>query len=403
MLLWARSDEPTAARSQVDNLVAARLLMHAPNRGGFDPAEIRVALVHDWLTGMRGGEKVLLELCRLFPHSQIYTLFWNRGSVHGEIEQRVAQTSFLDKLPFAVGYRYYLPLFPAAVRSLKIANADLVISSSHAAAKGVRIPRGVPHLSYVHTPARYLWDEAGSYFAFGKGLRWKRTALALVAPYLRRFDVRSTQSVDRLAANSENVRRRMERYYGRKAQVIYPPVDVDFFTPSTEAATEDYYLVVSALEPYKRIDLALDAFRGIDRKLIVVGSGTQEQALRAIATANVHFAGRVSDEELRRLYQRCRGLVFPGVEDFGMTAVESQACGRPVICYGSGGVLESVADGQTGLHFQPHTAEALAAAVLRFEQVSWVPDLCRRNSLRFRAEVFRCGILEAARELVDDD
>lgn len=386
----------------MNNLAAAPLLMQAPGGRGFDPSEIRVALVHDWLTGMRGGEKVLLELCRLFPQSQIYTLFWNRGSVHREIEQRVVQTSFLDKVPFSGGYRYYLPLFPAAVRSLQIADADLVISSSHAAAKGVRVPRGVPHLSYVHTPARYLWDEAGSYFAFGQGLRWKRAALALVAPYLRRFDIRSTRSVDRLAANSQNVRRRIERCYGRAAQVVYPPVDVDFFTPAAGAVTEDYYLLVAALEPYKRIDLALEAFRRMDRKLIVVGNGTQAEALRAKAPANVRFVGRVSDEELRRLYQRCRGLLFPGIEDFGMTPVEAQACGRAVICYGSGGVLESVTDGQTGIHFQPQTAEALAAAIVRFEQVPWSPDVCRRNSLRFRAEVFRRGILEAARELVGD-
>jgi glycosyltransferase involved in cell wall biosynthesis len=374
----------------------------ARSSSGFDPAGIRVALVHDWLTGMRGGEKVLLELCRLFPRSRVYTLFWNRGSVHQEIEQRVAQVSFLAKLPTALGYRYYLPLFPAAVRSLKIEQADLVISSSHAAAKGVRVPPGVPHLSYIHTPARYLWDETGSYFAFGKGLRWKRPALSLVTPYLRRFDVRSTQPINLLAANSDNVRRRIKQVYGRDAQVIYPPVDVNYFNPDPEVATEDFYLVVSALEPYKRIELALEGFRHLDRQLIVAGSGTQDRDLRAIAPGNVHFAGRVSDEELRSLYRRCRGLVFPGIEDFGMTLVEAQACGRPVICYAAGGALESVMDGTTGIHFQPQTAEALAAAILRFEQTAWDPNICRRNSLRFSADVFRRDVLDAAGELVDD-
>lgn len=368
--------------------------------GGFDPADIRVALVHDWLTGMRGGEKVLLELCRLFPRSRVYTLFWNRGSVHHEIEQRIVQVSFLGRLPAAVGHRYYLPLFPAAVRSLKIEQADLVISSSHAAAKGVRAPPGVPHLSYVHTPARYLWDQTGSYFAFGTGLRWKRAALSLVAPYLRGFDVRSTQRVDRLAANSDNVRKRIKRIYGRDAQVIYPPVDVNFFSPDPDVATEDFYLVVSALEPYKRIELALHAFRRLDRRLVVVGSGTQERDLRAIAPANVLFAGRVSDEELRSFFRRCRGLVFPGIEDFGMTPVEAQACGRPVICYGEGGTLESVMDGRTGIHFHPQTPEALAAAILRFEKTAWDPESCRRNSLRFSADVFRRGVLDAVRALI---
>lgn len=374
----------------------------AQTRTGLDPAAIRVALVHDWLTGMRGGERVLLELCRIFPRSRVYTLFWDRGSVHREIEQRIAQTSFLAKLPAVVGYRNYLPLFPAAVRSLHIEQADLVISSSHAAAKGVRVPRGVPHLSYVHTPARYLWDDTGSYFAFGSGLRWKRSALSLVAPYLRRFDVRSTQPINLLAANSDNVRKRIERFYGRSARVIYPPVDLDFFTPGQQAAPEDFYLLVSALEPYKRIDLALEAFRRLDRKLIVAGGGTQDRDLRAAAPSNVHFVGRVSDEELRGLYRRCRGLVLPGIEDFGMTPVEAQGCGRAVICYAAGGALESVLDGRTGIHFQPQTAAALAAAILRFEQASWNPDDCRRNSLRFSVGVFRREILDAAGELVGD-
>lgn len=380
----------------------AQSFMTATSREGCDPTDLRVALVHDWLTGMRGGEKVLLELCRLFPRSQIYTLFWSRGSVPPEIERRVVQVSFLDRLPASVGYRNYLPLFPAAVRSLHIKPADLVISSSHAAAKGVRVPDGVPHLSYIHTPARYLWDETGSYFAFGDSLWWKRAALQVVAPYLRRFDLRSAQPIEMLAANSHNVRKRIQRFYGRDAQVIYPPVNVDFFTPRPEASTENFYLIVSALEPYKRIDLALEAFRQIDRKLVVVGSGTQERILRAIAPGNVEFAGHVSDEQLRDLYRRCRGLIFPGVEDFGMTPVEAQACGKPVICYAAGGAVESVVSGETGVHFQPQTAEALAAAVEQFEQASWDPDVCRRNSLRFSIEVFRSAVLDAAGKLVAD-
>lgn len=364
--------------------------------------DLRVALVHDWLTGMRGGEKVLLELCRLFPRSRIYTLLWNRGSVHPEIEQRVVQTSFLAKLPAGVGYRNFLPLFPAAVRSLHIEQADLVISSSHAVAKGARVPRGVPHLSYIHTPARYLWDETGSYFVFGKGRRWKRLTLALVAPYLRRFDVRSAEPIDELIANSDNVRRRIEHAYGRDARVVYPPVDVDFFSPDPGIEAEDFYLVVSSLEPYKRVDLAVEAFRRLDRELVVVGGGTLEGELRAVAPGNVRFTGRVSDEELRDLYRRCRALVFPGVEDFGMTPVEAQACGRPVICYGSGGAVESVVNGETGVYFSPQTPEALTAAVQRFEQTSWDANACRRNSLRFSKSDFRGGILDAVAGMIGD-
>ncbi|MEX2301390.1 MAG: glycosyltransferase [Bryobacterales bacterium] len=353
-------------------------------------AELRVALVHDWLTGMRGGERVLLELCRLFPSARIHTLLWNRGSVDAEIEARVCETSFLQKLPgVASGYRGYLPLFPAAARSLAVRGADLVLSSSHAVAKGVRVERGVAHVSYVHTPMRYLWDDSGSYFRFGSGSAWKRAGLALVKPYLRRFDVETARAVDHFIANSETVRGRIQRFWGAEAATIPPPVDTDFFTPNGRTAGGDYYLIVSSLEPYKRIDLALEAFRRLKRPLVVAGGGTQERELRARAPGNVHFRGRVTDERLRELYRGCRALIFPGIEDFGMTAVEAQACGKPVICYGGGGVTESVVDGETGLHFRPQEPEALAEAVGRAERRVWDAAEIRRHSLKFSRSQFR--------------
>jgi glycosyltransferase involved in cell wall biosynthesis len=353
-------------------------------------AELRVALVHDWLTGMRGGERVLLELCRLFPSAQIHTLLWNRGSVHAEIEGRVRETSFLQKLPgVASGYRGYLPLFPSAARSLSVRGADLVLSSSHAVAKGVRVERGVPHVSYVHTPMRYLWDENGSYFRFGGGSGWKRMGLALAKPYLRRFDVETARGVDHFIANSENVRGRIRKFWGAEAATIPPPVDTEFFTPSESGDCGGYYLVVSSLEPYKRIDLAIEAFRRLRRPLVIAGGGTQEPELRARAPRNVQFLGRVTDERLRDLYRGCRALIFPGIEDFGMTPVEAQACGKPVICYGGGGVTESVVDGKTGLYFRPQEPEALAEAVERAEQRVWDAAEIRRHSLKFSRSRFR--------------
>lgn len=361
--------------------------------------ELRVALVHDWLTGMRGGERVLLELCRLFPKSQIYTLLWNRGSVHEEIERRIVQTSFLQRMPAAATrYRYYLPLFPAAVRSLRIREAGLVLSSSHAVAKGVRVPRGIPHISYIHAPMRYLWGESQHYFSFGKGRLWKRAALAVVSPYLRRFDLRGGPSIDRMIANSEYTRNRVRTLYGRDARVIYPPVDTEFFSPDPAVGVEDFYLVVSSLEPQKRVDLAIEAFRLLQRPLVVVGTGTLEAELRASAPGNVHFTGRVSNGDVRSWYRRCRALVFPGIEDFGMVPVEAQACGRPVICCGRGGATESVIDGGTGVYFWPQTTPALVEAVRRLEQGSWDPEEMRRNSLRFSTGIFRAQIREAVRE-----
>ena len=352
-------------------------------------AEPRIALVHDWLTGMRGGEKVLLELCRLFPAAKVYTLLWNRGSVHPEIEQRVAASSFLQQLPLASSaYRLYLPLFPSAVRSLSIRDADVVISSSHAVAKGAVIPKGVPHVSYVHTPMRYLWDNTNSYFRFGPGRGWKRAGLKLFAPYLRRFDLASAETVDHFIANSETVRGRIRRIYQRDATVIHPPVDTEFFQLPAGAGTGDYYLVVSSLEPYKRIELAVKAFEQLGRPLWIAGSGSLRRPLERAAAENIRFLGYVPDGELRNLYQNCRAVVFPGIEDFGMVPVEAQACGKPVVCYGKGGATESVIDGETGVYFHSQEPEALIQAVEKLDRTRWDDRLIRENSLRFSVSLF---------------
>ncbi len=347
----------------------------------------RIAIVHDWLTGMRGGEKVLAEMLRLLPEADVFTLLWQRGSVSPLIESRVRQVSFLDRLPHR-SYRYYLPLFPAAVRSFDLAGYDLVISSSHAVAKGVQAPRGATHIAYIHTPMRYLWDARADYFQFGSGLWWKRAALALAAPRLRRFDLDSAAGIDLFVANSENVRQRIRRLYGADGQVIHPPVDTTFFCPSAQPPG-DYYLAISSLEPYKRIDVAVRAFTGGSRRLLVVGKGTLEGPLRALAGPPVEFLGEVSDERLRELYRGSRALVFAGREDFGMVMVEAQACGRPVVAYAEGGASESVVDGRTGVLFSPQTEAALMEAVARLENRSWDSGEIRRNSLRFSRETFR--------------
>ncbi len=349
---------------------------------------------------MRGGEKVLAELIRIFPSADVFTLLWRRGSVAAEIESRVKATSFLQNMPGVMrAYRYYLPLFPAAVRSLDLSGYDLILSSSHAVAKGVRVPRGAVHVSYIHTPMRYLWDSGSQYFRFGRGRFWKRAALSLVAPGLRRFDLRTALRVHYFVANSENVRERVRRIYGIDAEVIYPPVDTDFFTPCGSGRSGDggYYLAVSSLEPYKRLDLAVDAFSSGKRRLLIAGKGTLERELRARAKPPVELLGEVSDDALRDLYRHCRAVIVPGLEDFGMVPVEAQACGRPVICYGSGGVTESVIDGLTGVHFRPQTGEALIAAVERLEAMEWDRDRIRRHSLKFSRQNFRCRMEEFCR------
>jgi glycosyltransferase involved in cell wall biosynthesis len=241
---------------------------------------------------------------------------------------------------------------------------------------------------------RYLWESSADYFQFGRGRRWKGAALSAISPWLRRFDRKSAAGVNFFIANSENVRRRIRRIYGADAKVIYPPVDTGFFTPASgETSAGDYYLVASSLEPYKRIDLAVDAFSHGRRRLVIAGKGTLQRQLRARARSAprsaIEFLSEVSDEKLRDLYRHCRALIFPGLEDFGMTPVEAQACGRPVVCYGAGGAIESVIDGETGVHFRPQTSAALLDAVERFEKMPWDPARIRARSLRFSRQRFQ--------------
>ncbi len=362
---------------------------------------MRIALVHDWLTGMRGGEKVLAELVALFPSADVFTLVWKRGSVLPEIEARVRRASFLDRLPGATtAYRYYLPLFPAAIRSLGIKGYDLILSSSHAVAKGVRVPPGAVHASYIHTPMRYLWDTGADYFTFGHGHWWKRAALGVVAPWLRRFDRATTAGVDHFIANSETVRERIRRLYGAEARVIYPPVDTDFFTPGP-APPEEYYLVVSPLEPYKRIDLAVQAFNHLNLPLRIVGVGPEDAKLRKIAGGNVDFLGEQSDEAIAALYADCRALIFPGEEDFGIVPLEAQASGKPVIAYGAGGVLETViplngdsSEAPTGVFFKEQTVAALIEAVRLFEREGGCFDAhqLRSHAAKFSRPKFKAAV-----------
>ena len=243
-------------------------------------------------------------------------------------------------------------------------------------------------MSYVHTPMRYLWGFGGDYFRFGTGAWWKRAALQAVRPYLRRFDLETATNPNHLIANSITVQQRIREAWRRESEVIYPPVDTGFFTPGG-APSADYYLVVSPLEPYKRVDLALAAFAELDRRLVVAGGGTLAPRLRRVCGPHVEFVGRASDERLRNLYRNCRALIFPTNEDFGLTPVEAQACGRPVIAFGEGGATETVLDGETGILFEPQTPQGLCSAVERFESMTFDPERCRQHALTFSTARFR--------------
>jgi glycosyltransferase involved in cell wall biosynthesis len=359
---------------------------------------LRVALVHDWLTGMRGGEKVLAELCAMFPDAPVYTLVHRQGATPAISEGRRVVESPAARLPLASTHlRYYLPFFPVLARGLRVDGpVDLVVSSSHAVAKSVRVPAGARHVCYCHAPMRYVWDTGGDYFSFGRSRLVRRAALAPFRSMLRRWDRATADNVDSFVANSEEVRRRIRALYGREATVVYPPVDTEFFALG-DAARDDAALVVSALVPYKRVDVAVRAFSSAGLRLRVVGDGTERRALERIAGPTVEFCGAVTDERLRELYRTSRALVFPGREDFGIVPVEAQACGLPVVAYGAGGALETVVDGRTGLFFAEQTPEALLDAYRRAVAHDFDPAELRANAERFSRERFRREFLRVLR------
>ena len=314
------------------------------------------------------------------------------------------RTSFIQKLPFVLKkYRFYLPLFPAAVNSMDLGEYDLVISLSHCVAKAATPPEGAEHICYCFTPMRYVWDMYEHYFGKGRG-GIAAKIMPLIAPGLRRWDRKIAGRVSRFVAISKCVRERIKRIYGRDSDVIHPPVDCEKFGPVGEV--RDYYLIVSAFAPYKRIDIAIEAFKNSGRPLKIIGTGQDEAALRAMAADNIEFLGRRSDEELAKYYSGCRAFIFPGEEDFGITPLEAQACGRPVIAFGRGGALETVvAPGEsgnvepTGMFFREQTSEALNAAIDDFEnrEDMFNPDAARQNALRFDRRIFKQKIQDYLR------
>lgn len=324
---------------------------------------MRAAIVHYWLVNHRGGEKVLEAICRLLPDADIFTLFCDPATLSPELRRRRITTSFLD--PLRRGYRSLLPLMPMALEAFDLRGYDLVVSSESGPAKGVITQSSTRHVCYCHTPMRYLWDLYPAYRNEWTRSRWKRAAMTPLAHYLRLWDFASAARVDRFIANSENVRQRIRKTYRREAEVIHPPVEVDTFRWEPP---EDYYLIVSELVQYKRIDTAVRAFSRSGRRLRVVGDGPEYRALRSIAGGNVEFLGRISDDDLRGQYARCRAFLMPGEEDFGMTPVESLASGKPVIALARGGALETVPS-FGGVFYDEAAEDSLNAAVARFERM----------------------------------
>lgn len=363
------------------------------------PFPLKVAFAHDWLTGMRGGEKVLEALCELYPDADIFTLFHARGSVSDTIERHRISTSLVQRLPFARSqYRRYLPVFPTAIEQFDLDPYDLVISSSHCAAKAVVAAGRARHICYCHSPMRYAWDQFDAYFgpkrvgAFAS--RWLyRPMLARLA----RWDAVTAPRVGRFVANSQYVAGRIRRYYNREATIVYPPVDTIFYHPDT-TVPGSHFLIVSALVPYKRIDLAIAACQRAGARLRIVGDGPDRARLEQGAGGSIEFLGRLSDEEIRAEYRSALAVLMPGEEDFGIVPVEAQACGRPVVALARGGALETVVPGDTGVLFAEPTVESLVTALEQTSGLAFDPCRIRERALRFS----RARHLERMRDVIDE-
>jgi glycosyltransferase involved in cell wall biosynthesis len=349
--------------------------------------ELRVALVHDWLNGMRGGEKVLDALCERYPEADVFTLFYVPGTVSDTIARHRIVTSGLQRLPFAqTHYRRYLPLYPTAIEQFNLDGYDLVISSSHCAAKAVIAPGRARHLCYCHSPMRYAWDQFDAYFGPERvGTAASRWLYRPMLNRLARWDAATASRVGRFVANSAHVAGRIRRYYNREATIVYPPVDTIFYH-SDATPPGQHFLIVSALVPYKRIDVAIEACRRVGAALRIVGDGPDRERLEQLAGGDAEFVGRLSDEQIRDEYRRALAVLLPGEEDFGIVPVEAQACGRPVVALARGGALETIVPEETGVLFQELTPGCMEAALEQVAATQFDPERLRANALRFSRE-----------------
>jgi glycosyltransferase involved in cell wall biosynthesis len=370
---------------------------------------MKIAIIHDWLTGMRGGEKCLEVICKLYPSADIYTLLHIPGKVSPVIESHRIHTSFIQNLPFAESkYRYYLPLMPFAIETFYLKEYDLILSSSHCVAKSVKPGPNSLHICYCHTPMRYIWDQFDQYFARGKSNWLVTNAMKRVRPWLQRWDVRTSRRVNNFIANSRHVQKRIKKYYKQEAAIIHPPVDTGLFTPDKNEEKEDNFLIVSAFAPYKRLDLAVNAFNQLNLPFFVIGEGQDAKRLKEMANPNIYFEGWLDNSQIRSHFARCRAFIFCGEEDFGITLLEAQSMGRPVIALGRGGALETVVpDSQswkpgtgidksatsqpTGVFFYEQTPEALIKAIQHFESIESQFDAgaIRTHAQQFDVSVYR--------------
>ena len=358
---------------------------------------MKIAVVHDYFTQLGGAERVAEELYNMLPGADLFATVALKEKMPPSLRDVPVRTSWMQHLPkLDTYYRLYFPLYPSAVSSLDLSSYDLVVSSSSGYVKGVQSSLNALHVCYCHTPMRWVWsfDNYSSRESFGGGVR---AVLPAVIRSLRRWDEGAAQQPDHFVANSQAVADRIRRVYDRYAEVIVPPIDIDRFTLSTEQ--EDYYVVLARLVPYKRLDLAVEAFTRMGKKLVIIGTGPALEKLKEDAGPTIHFTGRASDREVETLVSRSRALIFPGEEDFGMAPVEVAAAGRPTIAFRAGGAIETVVEGVTGLFFDHQTTEDLIDAVMRFEKQEWSPHAIRKHAEGFDRKVFRARFARFLRQI----
>ncbi len=352
---------------------------------------MKIAIIHDWLTNMGGAERVILAFHDIFPDAPIYTTVYNPDKLPEEFRKMDIRTSFIQKFPKAkTKYNMYLPFMPTAFEQFDLSEYDVVLSSSSSCAKGVITRPDTLHICYCHTPMRYAWDFYNEYKESAP--KWQKRFIPYLMNYIRMWDRLSADRVDYFIANSNAVAKRIKKYYRKDSVVINPPVNAEFYNPIDEDG--DYFLIVSRLVEYKRIDIAVEAFNDLGLPLIIIGDGPEKEKLQKMAKNNIKFLGRIPDEEVRKYYAKCRAFIFPGEEDFGITPLEAQASGRPVIAFGKGGVLDSVIEGVTGIFFKEQNKESLKEAIIKFKDMKFDKNAIRKHAEKFDINVFKQRIYD---------
>ena len=360
---------------------------------------LKIAIVVEELTQLGGAERILDSVLELFPKSPIFTLVFDKEKTHHRYDKFDIRPSFIQKMPFGIKrYKWYLPLMPLAVESFDLKEYDIILSITSALVKGIKTRKNQIHICYCNTPTRYLWVDSEEYVKNAPIPFFIRPLMPTVLSYLRKWDLKASKRPDFFIGNSINIQKRIKKYYQRNSDVIYPMTDIKKFKPSKTVG--DYYLLISRIEPYKRVDMVIDAFKGLKEKLVIVGSGTKKDQFIKSAPKNVEFLGRKTDKELAKVCSEARALIFPQDEDFGIVPVEAMAAGRPVIAYGKGGALETVVAGKTGEFFFPQTTTALKNVISKFDYKKYKKEDCRKQASKFDKSLFKEQILEYIKDKV---